>query len=89
MVQWEVNGVYQKTDSLATLNEPNLEASADFSSVFEESSTVKAIVYDEQMEEASITWEVNVANVLTPTKMSLQLHAAGFSNIAEAKVLPP
>jgi len=60
MVQWEVNGEYQKTDSLAILNEPNLEASADFTYAFEESSTVKAIVYDEPREEASVTWEVNV-----------------------------
>jgi len=69
MVQWEVNGEWKETDSLATLNAPNIEGSADFSYTFEESSTVKAIVYDEQMNTDSIIWDVEVTTTPTPTEI--------------------
>jgi hypothetical protein len=58
MVQWEVNGKLQKTDSLATLNEPDFEGSADFSYSFEDDSIVEAIVYDNKMNEDRVTWNV-------------------------------
>lgn len=70
MAQWEVNGEWIETDSLATLNEPNLEGSADFTYTFEEHSTVKAIVYDERMNSDSITWDVEVITTTTPTTTS-------------------
>ena len=83
MVQWEVNGEWKETDSLATLNAPNIEGSADFSYTFEESSTVKAIVYDEQMNTDLIIWDVEVTSTPTPTEERIITYydfAKGYSD---------
>jgi len=81
MVQWEVNGEWKETDSLATLSAPNIEGSADFSYTFEESSTVKAIVYDEQMNTDSIIWDVEVTS--TSSSKEWWTSEEGIANFAQ------
>lgn len=84
IVSWFVDDVWIETDPV-----DGKSAEARFNYSFEKEGTfyVKATVYNEQMEEASVTWEVNVRATQRNEKILLEKYPLDIGHILISKKL--
>ena len=71
MVQWFVDDIWMETDPANGTSE---EANFTYTFENERTFTVNATVYDEQMEEASVIWEVNVGEASETYRLEFEAY---------------